>query len=80
MSQQKTSNSEKTWLQNLYQTPSYSDGCCYKGPDRNVASYAVVLQEGNQMTTLEAEIIPQPASAQLAEIIALTKVLQIAEG
>ncbi|XP_034084287.1 protein NYNRIN-like [Gymnodraco acuticeps] len=58
----------------------YSDGCCYKGDDGNVASYAVVQQEGENIQTLEAEIISQPASAQLAEVVALTKALEHAKG
>ncbi|XP_046891656.1 uncharacterized protein LOC124477723 [Hypomesus transpacificus] len=62
----------------------FSDGCCYKGNTGNVASYAVVQQEGtgkwNNHTTWEAEIIPQPASAQLAEIHGLTRALELSQG
>ncbi|XP_056255929.1 protein NYNRIN-like [Seriola aureovittata] len=60
----------------------FTDGCCYKGENGNVASYAVVEQQPytRKYTTKEQGIIPQPASAQLAEIIALTKALKLAEG
>ncbi|XP_036816756.1 uncharacterized protein LOC110528531 [Oncorhynchus mykiss] len=59
----------------------YTDGCCYRGEDGNVAAYAVVQQlpDGSHVT-LESAIIPQPASAQLAEIIGLTQALKGAEG
>ncbi|XP_038577860.1 uncharacterized protein LOC119905168 [Micropterus salmoides] len=55
----------------------YCDGCCYRGEQGNVASYAVVQQQGQQIETLNSAIIPQPASAQLAEVIALTKALEL---
>ena len=59
----------------------FTDGCCYKGEHGNVAAYAVVEQthEGKH-TTRTSGIIPQPASAQLAEIVALTEALKLAEG
>lgn len=60
----------------------FTDGCCYKGETGNIASYAVV--ELNQQTgayeTKDTGIIPQPASAQLAEIVALTHALAISAG
>ncbi|XP_053275124.1 uncharacterized protein LOC128437110 [Pleuronectes platessa] len=59
----------------------YTDGCCYKGEDGNVAAYAVVQQHTDgSHTTLEAGIIPQPASAQLAEVTALTRALELGQG
>ncbi|XP_053301811.1 uncharacterized protein LOC128460592 [Pleuronectes platessa] len=59
----------------------YTDGCCYKGEDGNVAAYAVVQQHPDgSHTTLEAAIIPQPASAQLAEVTALTRALELGQG
>ncbi|XP_064877154.1 uncharacterized protein LOC135572653 [Oncorhynchus nerka] len=59
----------------------YTDGCCYKGDTGNVAAYAVVQQLHDKThVTLESGIIPQPASAQLAEIVALTQALEKAEG
>ncbi|CAB1312096.1 unnamed protein product [Coregonus sp. 'balchen'] len=59
----------------------YTDGCCYRGEEGNIAAYAVVQQlpDGSHVT-LESDIIPQPASAQLAEIIGLTQALEKAEG
>lgn len=59
----------------------YTDGCCYRGEEGNIAAYAVVQQlpDGSHVT-LEAAVIPQPASAQLAEIIGLTQALKRAEG
>ncbi|XP_029298122.1 uncharacterized protein LOC115015101 [Cottoperca gobio] len=73
------SNLEAEPLQDPEQT-IYSDGCCYKGEEGNVASYAVVQQNGKEIITLEACIISQPASAQLAEIVALTQALKHGEG
>lgn len=40
----------------------------------------VVQQKGKQHVTIAAAIIPQPASAQLAEVIALTKALEYADS
>lgn len=59
----------------------YTDGCCYKGEEGNIAAYAVVQQlpDGSHVT-LESAIIPQPASAQLSEIIGLTQALIRAKG
>nr|XP_040060401.1 uncharacterized protein LOC120835481 isoform X2 [Gasterosteus aculeatus aculeatus] len=59
----------------------FCDGCCYRGPTGNIASYAVVerLPDGT-LVELEAAVIPQPASAQLAEVVALTRALQLAVG
>jgi len=55
----------------------YTDGCCYKADEGNIAAYAVVQQHPNgSHETLHAEIIPQPASAQLAEVEALIQALQ----
>ncbi|XP_036808375.1 uncharacterized protein LOC110515180 [Oncorhynchus mykiss] len=59
----------------------YTDGCCYRGEEGNIAAYAVVQQTvDGAHTTLESGIIPQPASAQLAEIIGLTQALTLAKG
>ncbi|XP_062859494.1 uncharacterized protein LOC134321621 [Trichomycterus rosablanca] len=55
----------------------FCDGCCYRGEEGNVASFAVIEQQGKGFVTRVAEIIPQPASAQLAEIVALTKALEL---
>ncbi|XP_064833110.1 uncharacterized protein LOC135547780 [Oncorhynchus masou masou] len=59
----------------------YTDGCCYKGEEGNIAAYAVVQQLLDGLhVTLESAIIPQPSSAQLAEIIGLTQALIRAKG
>ncbi|XP_064864485.1 uncharacterized protein LOC115135188 [Oncorhynchus nerka] len=59
----------------------YTDGCCYKGDTGNIAAYAVVQQLHDKThVTLESGIVPQPASAQLAEIVGLTQALEKAEG
>lgn len=57
----------------------FTDGCCYKGDNGNVASFAVVEQDDKGTHhTRDQGVISQPA--QLAEIIALTRALQLAEG
>ncbi|KAM5148084.1 ribonuclease H-like [Mantella aurantiaca] len=58
----------------------FTDGCCYKGPEGNVASYAEVQQTKKGLITVDSGIIPQPASAQKAEIVALSQALKIAAG
>ena len=45
-----------------------------------IASYAVVEQTGDGLVTRKAEIIPQPASAQLAELRALIEACRLAKG
>ena len=45
-----------------------------------VASYAVVEQIGDELLTRKAEIIPQPASAQLAELRALIEACKLAKN
>lgn len=62
------------------QLTMYTDGCCYKGDKGNVALYAVIQENQGEYTTLEADKIPQPASAQLAEIHTPTQALELAEG
>ncbi|KAK9543321.1 hypothetical protein VZT92_001108 [Zoarces viviparus] len=55
----------------------YTDGCCYKGEEGNIASYAVVEQKSDGYhQTVESGILPQPASAQLAEVEALIQALE----
>lgn len=57
------------------------DGCCYKTVTaENTASYTVRELINNNHVTVEAGIIPQPASAPLAEIVGLTGVLELLEG
>ncbi|XP_044038132.1 uncharacterized protein LOC122869312 [Siniperca chuatsi] len=60
----------------------FTDGCCYRRDSGNVASYAVVKQDPHTKThlTIDQGLIPQPASAQLAEIVALTRALEFSEG
>lgn len=60
----------------------FTDGCCYKGESGNVAFYAVVEidQETKKFYILDQGIVPQPALAQLAEIVALTKALELSKG
>ncbi|KAM5125669.1 LOW QUALITY PROTEIN: uncharacterized protein ACMZJ9_022047 [Mantella aurantiaca] len=58
----------------------FTDGCCYKGPDGNIASYAVIKEQGTGHVILQSGVISQPCSAQKAEIIALSKALEESEG
>ena len=59
----------------------YTDGCCYKGENGNVVTYAVMEKHTDSThTEVDSGIIPQPASAQMAEILALTKALQWSKG
>ena len=44
------------------------------------AGYAVVRAEGTGFVVEKAEIVPQPASAQLAELVGLTEACLMAEG
>lgn len=76
----RTSSLHTTLLQEAKHT-YFTDGCCYR-PVRgeNIASYAVVELINNNYVTVETGIIPQPASAQLAEIVALTRALELLEG
>ncbi|XP_062844092.1 ribonuclease H-like [Trichomycterus rosablanca] len=54
----------------------FCDGCCYKGDKGLVASYAVVKQTNEGFIPVDSGIIEQPASAQLAELVAITKALE----
>ncbi|XP_029954398.1 uncharacterized protein LOC115393517 [Salarias fasciatus] len=64
----------------------YTDGCCYKGPDGLISSYAVVqdisptADRTGQYRTLYTQLVEGKQSAQRAEILAVTKALQLAEG
>uniref|UniRef100_A0A4W5L6U3 Uncharacterized protein n=1 Tax=Hucho hucho TaxID=62062 RepID=A0A4W5L6U3_9TELE len=63
----------------------FTDGCCYRSKEPtegNLAAYALVKQhqEGNH-TVLEAERLgPTEASAQLAELRALRRALELSQG
>lgn len=63
----------------------FTDGCCYRSKDPgegNIAAYAVVRQDKNgDYTVLEAEKLgPAEASAQLAELRALRRALELCQG
>ncbi|XP_013856432.1 uncharacterized protein LOC106512336, partial [Austrofundulus limnaeus] len=58
----------------------WTDGSCYRIGNGLVAGYAVVKASGDQFETVKAEIVPQPASAQLAELVGLTEACLLAEG
>ena len=51
----------------------WTDGFCYKTGDKLSAGYAIVKAEGSNFVTEKAEAVPQPCSAQLAELISLTQ-------
>lgn len=51
----------------------WTDGSCYHVDDKLSAGYAVVRPQGVEFVVENAEVIPQPASAQLAEIVELTE-------
>ena len=58
----------------------WTDGSCYRVADSLSAGYAVVQAQGSEFVTAKAEVVPQPCSAQLAELIALTEACLMAEG
>ncbi|KAM7417008.1 hypothetical protein PAMA_016903 [Pampus argenteus] len=58
----------------------WTDGSCYHVGDRLSAGYAVVKAQGVGFIVEKAEVIPQPASAQLAELVGLTEACLMAEG
>lgn len=45
---------------------------------QDIASYAIVKLNNNSYITVKPEIIPQPASAQLAEIVVINESFGIA--
>ena len=57
----------------------FTDGSSYKGKNGNRAGYAVIEWKKGKPETLKAEEIPQPASAQAAEIIAITEALKMSK-
>eukprot|EP00063_Salmo_salar_P008722 XP_013983557.1 PREDICTED: uncharacterized protein LOC106562951 [Salmo salar] len=63
----------------------FTDGCCYRSKDPNggnIAAYAVVRQDKNgEHKVMEAEKLgPTEASAQLAELRALRRTLELCQG
>lgn len=73
--------------ENLHATPLddpdwelFTDGCSYKSDIGNRAGYAVVKWDNDKADIIQAGEIPQPASAQVAEIKALTEALKLSAG
>lgn len=58
----------------------WTDGSCYRTGDGLSAGYAIVRACGSEFVTEKMEAIPQPCSAQLAELVALTEACLMAEG
>lgn len=58
----------------------WTDGSCYRIGEKLSAGYAVVKAQGSDFVVEKAEIIPQPASAQLAELVGLTEACLLADG
>lgn len=58
----------------------WTDGSCYRIGETLSAGYAIVKAQGTDFVIETAEAIPQPCSAQLAELIALTNACLMAEG
>ncbi len=55
-------------------------GSCYRIGDKLSAGYVIVKAQGSDFVAEKAEVIPQPASAQLAELVGLTEACLLAEG
>ncbi|KAJ3584773.1 hypothetical protein NHX12_015268 [Muraenolepis orangiensis] len=58
----------------------WTDGSCYRVGETLSAGYAVVRAQGPEFVVEKAEAIPQPCSAQLAELVALTEACNLASG
>lgn len=58
----------------------FVDGSCYRDHDGNHAGFSVVRQDQSQFKTIRLEACPQPYSAQLAEMKALTAACEMMEG
>ena len=58
----------------------WTDGSCYRVGDKLSAGYAVVRAQDTDFVVEKAEVIPQPASAQLAELVGLTEACLLAAG
>uniref|UniRef100_A0AAR2IQQ4 Uncharacterized protein n=1 Tax=Pygocentrus nattereri TaxID=42514 RepID=A0AAR2IQQ4_PYGNA len=58
----------------------WTDVSCYRVGDTLSAGYAVVEAQGEDFVVVKAGEVPQPASAQLAELVGLTKACLLAEG
>ncbi|GCC28884.1 hypothetical protein chiPu_0007318 [Chiloscyllium punctatum] len=57
----------------------FVDGSCYRDYGGNHARFAVVQQEQSQFQMIKLEACPQPCSAQLAELKALTAACELME-
>lgn len=59
----------------------YTDGCCFQHPQNGlIAAFAVVTQTGDGFEEIVAEKVKGKESAQLAELQAMTKASEWAEG
>ena len=58
----------------------WTDGSCSRVGDKLSAGYAEVEAQGTGFVVEKAEVVPQPASAQLAELVGLTEACLLAEG
>ena len=58
----------------------WTDRSCYCMGDKLSAGYAVVKAQGTGFVVEKAEVVPQPVSAQLAELVGLTEACLSAEG
>lgn len=56
------------------------DGSCYRIGESLSAGYAIVEPKDTDFAVVKTEVIPQPASAQLAELVGLTEACLLAEG
>ena len=67
MSEDPLTNPEEIW---------YTDGSSFVLDGKRRAGYAVV----SNFETIEAKVLPPGTSAQLAELIALTRALELGKG
>lgn len=58
----------------------FVDSSCYKDYTGNHAGYAVVRKRGKDFIEEKTEYCPQPCSAQLAELMALTAACVLGKG
>jgi len=59
----------------------FTDGSCHKqDTGQNIAGYAVVLWDDQGGSVAEKDTIPQPASAQSAEVAGLIRALELSKG
>lgn len=58
----------------------WTDGSCYGIGEKLSAGYVVVKAQGSDFVIEKAAVIPQPASAQLAELVGFTEACLLADG